>query len=112
MKAAGVCAAAFCCAIAGMMAVAVAADPMAYGRHLSGECVTCHKLDGTDTGIPSITGWDKDEFVQTLKYYKEGLRDNPAMRSVAESLDDTQMDALATYFGSLPKPPRRTSNTK
>jgi cytochrome c553 len=77
-----------------------------YGRHLSGECSACHRVDGTDNGIPSITGWDSDEFVATLIFYRNGERNNPAMVSVAQSLDDDQMAALAAYYGSLPKPGR------
>lgn len=92
---------------AGVLATAPAAiaddKQLAYGRHLSGECSACHRIDGVDNGIPSITGWDVDEFRATLAFYKEGLRPNPAMRSVAESLDDEQMLALAAYYGSLPK---------
>ena len=96
-------------AIAVIVAVAPAAhaaDLMAYGRHLAGECTSCHKADGQDKGIPSITGWDPAEFVETLKYYQSGARPNPAMQSVAQSLDDQQLQALAAYFGSLPKPAR------
>jgi cytochrome c len=85
---------------AALVAPTVAAD-LAYGKHLAGECTTCHRLDGSDKGIPPIIGWDKDAFVATLKFYKTGERNNPAMVSVAQSLDDTQMQALAAYFGSL-----------
>lgn len=84
----------------------VAADPakqMAYGQHLSAECTTCHRLDGVDNGIPSIVGWKASDFVDTLNFYKSGARDNPAMKSVADSLDDQQIEALAVYFGSLKK---------
>ena len=28
-----------------------------YGAYLAGECTTCHRIDGADEGIPSITGW-------------------------------------------------------
>jgi len=86
---------------------AVANDPkkVAYGRHLSGECSACHRVDGTDNGIPSITGWEPELFVNTLNFYRNGERGNPAMISVAESLDDNQMKALAAYYGSLPKRP-------
>ncbi len=79
------------------------AKKVAYGRHLSGECSACHRVDGTDNGIPSITGWDPEEFVHTLDFYRNGERNNPAMVSVAQSLDDDQMKALAAYYGSLPK---------
>jgi cytochrome c553 len=80
---------------------------VAYGRHLSGECSACHRIDGADTGIPSITGWDPEEFATTLGFYRKGDRNNPAMVSVAQSLDDDQIKALAAYFGSLPNPTNR-----
>lgn len=80
---------------------------LAYGRHLSGECSACHRIDGVDNGIPSITGWDPEEFVATLGFYRKGDRTNPAMVSVAQSLDDAQIEALAAYYGSLPNPTNR-----
>jgi cytochrome c553 len=79
----------------------------AFGQHLSGECTACHRVDGVDNGVPSITGWPKDDFVATLKFYTSGARENPVMKSVAESLDDEQVAALAAYFGSLDRPPKK-----
>ena len=79
---------------------------LAYGRHLASECTSCHRIDGTDNGIPSITGWPMRNFVETMDFYKAGARPNPVMVSVAQSLDEAQMKALASYFGSLPKPGR------
>ena len=91
--------------LAGPAAASEAKDAkkVAYGRHLSGECRTCHRVDGTDNGIPSITGWDPKEFVATLAFYRNGERNNPAMVSVAGSLEDDQIKALAAYYASLPK---------
>lgn len=93
-------------ACAGNLGEARASDAklLSYGRHLSGECSSCHRIDGADSGIPSITGWDPETFVATLNFYRNGERPNPAMVSVAQSLDDDQMKALAAYYGSLPKP--------
>jgi cytochrome c553 len=88
------------------LAAASDAKKIAYGRHLSGECSACHRIDGTDNGIPSITGWDPEKFVMTISFYRDGERNNPAMVSVAQSLEDDQMRALAAYYGSLPKPAR------
>ena len=50
--------------LAGLM-VAICASParaddaklLSYGRHLASECSGCHRIDGVDNGIPSITGW-------------------------------------------------------
>ncbi len=72
-----------------------------YGEHLSQECTTCHRRDGVDNGIPSILGMKSEDFEETLKYYKTGARDNPAMVSVAQSLDDDQIKALGAYFATL-----------
>ncbi len=89
-----------------MLAVPLAASDVkkiAYGRHLSGECSACHRIDGVDNGIPSITGRDPEEFTDTLEFYRNGARNNPAMVSVAQSLDEAQIEALAAYYASLPK---------
>ncbi|MEZ5851874.1 MAG: hypothetical protein R3D68_14610 [Hyphomicrobiaceae bacterium] len=80
---------------------------LAYGRHLASECTTCHRIDGTDNGIPAITGWAVSEFIQTLGFYKTGVRNNQVMESVAQTLDDDQVKALATYYASLPRPERK-----
>jgi cytochrome c len=75
-----------------------------YGRHLAQECTGCHRIDGIDNGIPSILGWDTERFVTTLRFYQAGARTNPVMVSVAKSLDEDQLAALAAYYSSLPKP--------
>jgi cytochrome c553 len=75
-----------------------------YGRHLAQECTSCHRPDGMNVGIPPIIGVDVDSFVATMKSYQSGARPNPAMVSVAKSLDDEQLRALALYYASLLKP--------
>src|SRR5262245_16887613 len=100
---AAVLAAALALAVAGSSG-ADEAKQQAYGRHLAQECTSCHRIDGIDNGIPSIIGWGPAEFVNTLKFYREGKRTNPVMVSVAGSLSDEQMAALASYFSALPKP--------
>ena len=91
----------------GGLSLAAAGDDAkikSYGRHLAQECTGCHRLDGVDNGIPSIIGWDAERFIVTLKFYQTGERPNPVMVSVAKSLDEDQLAALAAYYGSLPKP--------
>ena len=86
------------------MARAQSVDPkvLRYGEHLSQECSSCHRRDGMDNGIPSILGMKADEFIETIKYYQAGARTNAAMVSVAQSLDDEQIKALAAFYASLP----------
>jgi cytochrome c553 len=91
----------------GSWSLAAAADDAklkSYGRHLAQECTGCHRIDGVDNGIPSIIGWDAQRFMTTVRFYQAGARTNPVMVSVANSLDDEQLAALAAYYGSLPKP--------
>jgi cytochrome c553 len=91
----------------GASASAAAADDkqqakqLAYGKYLSSQCTSCHRLDGADKGIPSIVGIEADVFVETMKFYQSGARDNPAMVSIAQMLGEDQLKALAAYFGSL-----------
>ena len=75
-------------------------DP-AYGEYLASECVTCHRLDGTDQGIPKITGWPKKAFLTAMYEYRLRARPHQAMQLVAERLTDEELAALAAYFGDL-----------
>jgi len=69
-----------------------------YGAYLAGECTTCHRGDGAAEGIPSITGWPRDDFVLALQAYKRGKRVHPAMQLVAGRLSDEEIAALAAHF--------------
>lgn len=80
--------------------LAMRGDP-AYGEYLSGECATCHQVDGDYDGIPPITGWNEEDFVLALHSYRQGLRPHPVMEMIAARLDDEQIAALAAYFGGL-----------
>lgn len=87
--------------ILGSVAIPTQAEELyAYGEYLSGECTTCHRLDGSPGEIPAIAGWPEAKFIETLNMYRNGSRDNAVMRSVALSLGTEEMDALARYFAS------------
>jgi cytochrome c len=72
-----------------------------YGEYLSSECLTCHKRDGADEGIPSITGWPEEDFVVAMHAYKEKLRPHPVMQMMAGRLSNEEIAALAAYFATL-----------
>jgi cytochrome c553 len=74
---------------------------LALGRHLAGECTTCHPRGNRAVGIPAIVGWPPDQFVAVLQSYKAKERDNQVMQSVASSLGDDEMAALAEYFAAV-----------
>ena len=77
--------------------LAIQGDPE-YGEYLSSECVTCHREDGEDKGIPSITGWPKDDFVKAMHAYKTKARPHPVMRMMAGRLSDEEIAGLAAFF--------------
>ena len=74
---------------------------VAYGEYLAAECLTCHRRDGADEGIPSIIGWNKEDFVVAMHAYKRKLRPHPVMQMMAGRLSDEEIAALAAYFGSI-----------
>jgi cytochrome c553 len=80
---------------------ATRAADIAFGEYLSGECVTCHRTDGQDKGIPAIIGWPAGQFTAVLQSYKAKDRDNQVMQTIASRLSDDDMQALAAYFESL-----------
>ncbi|MEM7507348.1 MAG: c-type cytochrome [Pseudomonadota bacterium] len=69
-----------------------------YGEYLSSECTTCHQADGADRGMPSITGWPKDDFVIVMHAYKSKARPHPVMQMMASRLSNEEIAALAAYF--------------
>lgn len=69
-----------------------------YGEYLSSECITCHQSDGSDQGIPSITGWPEKQFVTVMHAYKSKARPHPVMQMMAANLADEEIAALAAYF--------------
>lgn len=72
-----------------------------YGEYLASECTTCHQANGTNDGIPSIVGWETDDFATAMHAYKEKHRDNPVMQLVTGRLSNDEIAALAAYFRSL-----------
>lgn len=80
--------------------LAIQGDP-AYGEYLSGECTTCHQVDGSAQGIPSIVGWPQEDFVLAMHAYKRKIRPHPVMQMMASRLSDEEIAALAAYFNAL-----------
>ncbi|HHS94121.1 MAG TPA: c-type cytochrome [Rhodobacterales bacterium] len=72
-----------------------------YGEYLAAECSTCHRADGADEGIPSITGWPEEDFVVAMHAYKIQLRPHPVMQMMAGRLTDEEIAALAAYYAHL-----------
>jgi cytochrome c len=80
--------------------LAIQGDPE-YGEYLASECQTCHKIDGTDDGIPAITQWPLEDFVVAMHAYKTKIRPHPVMQMMAGRLSNEEIAALAAYFKEL-----------
>ena len=80
----------------------LAGADIGYGEYLSGECVTCHSQNGTNSGIPAINGLDAEVFATVMHAYKAGDVEHPVMQMVAGRLDGEQIASLAVYFASRP----------
>ena len=80
--------------------LAIEGDP-AYGEYLSSECIVCHQIDGEDKGIPSITGWEVEDFVIAMHAYKVKSRVHPVMQMMAGRLSDEEIAGLAAFFANL-----------
>lgn len=75
------------------------------GEHLSSMCTACHQISGRMSGgIPAIVAWPDEQFVAVIQSYKDGTRDNETMRTISHRLSQEDIEALASYFGSLPAP--------
>lgn len=72
-----------------------------WGEYLSAECLTCHKRDGADEGIPGIVQWPEEDFVIAMHAYKQGLRPHPVMQMMAARLSNEEIAALAAYFATI-----------
>lgn len=70
------------------------------GSTVAAWCGDCHGKDGVSTTshIPHLAGQRMEYVVTELKAYREGLRDNPAMRVVVASLTDEAMRNVAAFY--------------
>jgi cytochrome c553 len=74
----------------------------ALGEYLSNECVACHQISGKPVGgIPPIVGVPEDQFLVLMHAYRDKLRDNEVMQSIAGRLSDGEIASLAAYFSSI-----------
>ncbi len=63
-------------------------------------CASCHGKDGlpSDRTVPIIWGQQAGYIEKQLNDYKNGNRDSQIMSSIAESLTDDDVPAIAAYF--------------
>ena len=72
-----------------------------YGEYLASDCKTCHKVEGSAPGVPSIIGVSKRDIIVALHEYKQKVRKSPVMQMMARRLSNEEIAALAAYFEGL-----------
>ncbi|MCS3725316.1 c-type cytochrome [Bradyrhizobium betae] len=68
-------------------------------------CRSCHGEYGEgnpDGGFPRLAGLPRDYILHQLRSFQDGSRASDIMQPVASSLSDSEREALATYYASLP----------
>jgi len=73
-----------------------------YGEYLASDCTSCHSLHVDRDRIIALAGLPRAFLVETLLSYRADERDNPAMTTVAKSLTDDDIQAVAAYLETLP----------
>lgn len=93
--------------------VAASPHPAAAGKILLkpnvSMCIGCHGIPGYHASfpevyqVPMISGQSAAYIENALKDYRKGARSHPSMYSVAKSLTDTEISALAAYYSQASK---------
>lgn len=73
------------------------------GARLMTLCAACHRLDGRNTGIPSLLRWEAEEIVDKLHDFRSNERGNTVMRAVSRSLTDDEIAAVAAEIERIRK---------
>jgi cytochrome c553 len=79
---------------------AAAADPARAQQIVTQVCAACHGADGNSPtpANPSLAGQPADYITLQLTHFKAGIRPSPVMQPMAQTLSDTDMQALGAYF--------------
>jgi DmsE family decaheme c-type cytochrome len=81
------------------------------GKAASPLCAGCHGPQGVTVNPvwPSLAGQDAQYLAAALRAYKDGTRDNAAMKPIVATLDERAINDVASYYASLPpSQPRST----
>jgi cytochrome c553 len=76
----------------------------AAGKTAAAGCVGCHGEGGVSGNptTPSLAGQDAQYFIDAMRAYKDGSRNDATMKGPATSIDDATAKNLAAYYASQP----------
>jgi cytochrome c553 len=92
----------------GIGAAQAAGDAQA-GKAKAAACAGCHGADGQGVAPnPALAGMNAEKFVEAMKDYKSGKRNNAIMKSIATPLTDQDLDNINDEgmpgMGPAPRP--------
>lgn len=70
----------------------------AYGEYLASDCLSCHNRAAEDTGMATIYGRVRSEFLTLMYQYQARAIGSDTMQLYAANLSGEEMAALAAYF--------------
>ncbi|HYQ72456.1 MAG TPA: cytochrome c [Gammaproteobacteria bacterium] len=81
----------------------VVSGDAAAGKLKSAACTGCHGINGISNNPmwPNLAGQQEGYLVKQLQAFREGVRDDPLMTPMAQSLTDSDIDNLAAYYSNL-----------
>jgi cytochrome c553 len=81
------------------------ASDVGHGATLALRCTMCHGPTGiSEANSPNLAGQYAAVVYKQLRDYKSGIRSSAIMTAMAAKLSDTDMQQLAAYYASLPRP--------
>jgi cytochrome c553 len=86
------------------LATSGAAPDLELGRYLAAECLVCHRAATATGAIPNIFGRPQQDLTQAMRAYREKQLPNPVMQTITGRLKDDEIEALAAYFATTPRP--------
>jgi len=88
--------------LAATCVVQAGGDPAA-GKAKSATCAGCHGTNGISNNPmwPNLAGQKEAYLAKQIKAFRDGVRKDPAMSSMAKGLSDADIANLAAYFASL-----------
>jgi cytochrome c553 len=88
-------------AVLGIGGAQAAGDAQA-GKAKAAACAGCHGANGEGVSPnPALAGKSAEQFVQALKDFKSGKRDNAVMKGMVSAFTDVDMADLSAYYASL-----------
>jgi cytochrome c553 len=88
--------------LGGPPAGAAVGDPAA-GKLKAAACAGCHGAEGVSANLPgpTLAGQNAAYFVEAMKAYATGARENPMMSAAVQGMSEADVNNIAAYYAGL-----------